>query len=57
MKHQSQTANLAGAKIHYLKAGSGMKTLVLIHGFGDTSASAISGKRSIPLRRSGTFIS
>jgi pimeloyl-ACP methyl ester carboxylesterase len=36
-KYQSQTANLSGAKIHYLKAGTGKKTLVLIHGFGDTS--------------------
>jgi pimeloyl-ACP methyl ester carboxylesterase len=34
---QSQTANLSGADIHYLKAGTGKKTLVLIHGFGDTS--------------------
>jgi pimeloyl-ACP methyl ester carboxylesterase len=36
-KYHSQTATLSGAKIHYLKAGSGKKTLVLIHGFGDTS--------------------
>jgi pimeloyl-ACP methyl ester carboxylesterase len=36
-KYQSQLANLTGARIHYLKAGSGPKTLVLIHGFGDTS--------------------
>src|SRR2546428_3767254 len=36
-KYQSQTENLSGAKIHYLKAGTGKKTLVLIHGFGDTS--------------------
>jgi pimeloyl-ACP methyl ester carboxylesterase len=36
-RYQSQTANLSGAKIHYLKAGSGTKTLVFIHGFGDTS--------------------
>jgi pimeloyl-ACP methyl ester carboxylesterase len=36
-KYQSQTANLSGVKIHYLKAGTGNKTLVLIHGFGDTS--------------------
>jgi len=35
--YQSQTANLSGARIHYLKAGTGKKTLVLIHGFGDTS--------------------
>ena len=37
MKDQSQMANLTGARIHYLKAGTGPKTLVLIHGFGDTS--------------------
>ncbi len=36
-KYQSQTAKLSGARIHYLKAGTGKKTLVLIHGFGDTS--------------------
>src|SRR5881396_734816 len=36
-KYQSQTANLSGAKIHYLRAGTGKKKLVLIHGFGDTS--------------------
>ena len=36
-KYQSLTANLSGVRIHYLKAGSGKKTLVLIHGFGDTS--------------------
>src|SRR4029077_7173934 len=35
--YQSLTANLSGARIHYLKAGTGKKTLVLIHGFGDTS--------------------
>jgi pimeloyl-ACP methyl ester carboxylesterase len=35
--YQSRTANLSGASIHYLKAGAGEKTLVLIHGFGDTS--------------------
>jgi len=28
---------LSAVKIHYLKAGTGKKTLVLIHGFGDTS--------------------
>ncbi len=28
---------MSGAKIHYLIAGSGTRTLVLIHGFGDTS--------------------
>jgi pimeloyl-ACP methyl ester carboxylesterase len=37
MEPESLTANLTGARIHYLKAGSGKKTLVLIHGFGDTS--------------------
>src|SRR5881396_3208014 len=31
------TANLSAVKIHYLRAGTGKKTLVLIHGFGDTS--------------------
>ena len=36
-RYQSQTANLSGVKLHYLKAGTGKKTLVLIHGFGDTS--------------------
>jgi len=35
--YQSHTANLGTVKIHYLKAGTGKKTLVLIHGFGDTS--------------------
>ena len=35
--YQSHTANVNGVKIHYLKAGSGTKPLVLIHGFGDTS--------------------
>src|SRR5262245_1687471 len=36
-KYQSLTASLTEAKIHYLRAGIGAKTLVLIHGFGDTS--------------------
>src|SRR5258705_2593632 len=35
--YESRTANLSAVKIHYLKAGTGKKTLVLIHGFGDTS--------------------
>jgi len=35
--YQSQTANVNGVKIHYLKAGTGKMPLVLIHGFGDTS--------------------
>src|SRR5262245_10424836 len=35
--YQSLTADVNGIKLHYLKAGSGDKTLVLIHGFGDTS--------------------
>lgn len=35
--YQSLMADVNGIKIHYLKAGSGKKTLVLIHGFGDTS--------------------
>jgi pimeloyl-ACP methyl ester carboxylesterase len=34
---QSQSATVNGVTIHYLKAGTGNKTLVLIHGFGDTS--------------------
>jgi pimeloyl-ACP methyl ester carboxylesterase len=36
-KYESHAANLTGAKIHYLKTGTGPKALVLIHGFGDTS--------------------
>ncbi|HLQ79078.1 MAG TPA: alpha/beta hydrolase, partial [Terriglobia bacterium] len=36
-KYESHIANLSAVKIHYLKAGTGKKTLVLIHGFGDTS--------------------
>lgn len=36
-KYESRTADLSGVKIHYLKAGAGKDTLVLIHGFGDTS--------------------
>ena len=35
--YESHSANLSAVKIHYLKAGMGQKTLVLIHGFGDTS--------------------
>lgn len=35
--YQSQTANVNGVKIHYLKAGTGKTPLVLLHGFGDTS--------------------
>jgi pimeloyl-ACP methyl ester carboxylesterase len=35
--YESKTANLTNVKIHYLKSGTGNKTLVLIHGFGDTS--------------------
>jgi len=35
--YQSLTANVNGVKIHYLKAGTGKKVLVLIHGFGETS--------------------
>lgn len=34
---QSQTANVNGVRIHYLKAGTGKTPLVMIHGFGDTS--------------------
>ena len=36
-KSESHTADLSAVKIHYLRAGTGKKTLVLIHGFGDTS--------------------
>src|SRR6059036_2748722 len=35
--YESHTAKLSAVKIHYLKAGIGERTLVLIHGFGDTS--------------------
>ena len=35
--YQSQAAQLKDVRIHYLKAGTGKNTLVLIHGFGDTS--------------------
>src|SRR5215831_3951022 len=35
--YESLTANLNAVRLHYLKAGIGTKTLVLIHGFGDTS--------------------
>src|SRR5436309_3847835 len=35
--YQSRTADLGNVKIHYLKAGAVKNTLVLIHGFGDTS--------------------
>jgi pimeloyl-ACP methyl ester carboxylesterase len=35
--YRSQMANVNGVKIHYLKAGTGKKPLVLIHGFGETS--------------------
>lgn len=35
--YQSRRADLGSVRIHYLKAGSGKNTLVLIHGFGDTS--------------------
>jgi pimeloyl-ACP methyl ester carboxylesterase len=34
---QSLTANVNGVKIHYLKAGTGKRPLVLLHGFGETS--------------------
>jgi pimeloyl-ACP methyl ester carboxylesterase len=36
-KYESKFANVNGVRIHYLKAGTGTKALVLIHGFGDTS--------------------
>lgn len=35
--YQSLTANVNGVRLHYLKAGTGRRPLVLIHGFGDTS--------------------
>ncbi|HKF94045.1 MAG TPA: alpha/beta hydrolase [Gammaproteobacteria bacterium] len=35
--YQSQTANVNGVQIHYLKAGTGKTPLVLLHGFGETS--------------------
>src|SRR5215831_15001864 len=35
--YQSRTADLGAVRIHYLKAGTGKNTIVLIHGFGDTS--------------------
>lgn len=35
--YQSQNANVNGINIHYLKAGSEKRSLVLIHGFGETS--------------------
>ena len=34
---ESQSADVNGVKIHYLKSGTGPNALVLIHGFGDTS--------------------
>jgi pimeloyl-ACP methyl ester carboxylesterase len=36
-KYQSQTTDVNGVTIHYLRAGNGKTPLVLIHGFGDTS--------------------
>jgi pimeloyl-ACP methyl ester carboxylesterase len=36
-KYQSLTANVNGVRVHYLKAGTGKRPLVLLHGFGDTS--------------------
>lgn len=35
--YESSIANLSAVRLHYLKAGTGKKTLLLIHGFGDTS--------------------
>jgi pimeloyl-ACP methyl ester carboxylesterase len=35
--YESHTAYVNEVKLHYLKAGTGAKGLVLIHGFGDTS--------------------
>lgn len=37
VNYQSKTANVNGVKIHYLQCGTGQKTLVMIHGFGETS--------------------
>jgi len=37
VNYQSLTANVNGVRIHYLKAGTGTRPLVLVHGFGDTS--------------------
>ncbi|MEO5860174.1 MAG: alpha/beta hydrolase [Pyrinomonadaceae bacterium] len=36
-KYESKFANVNSVKIHYLKAGTGNKVLVLLHGFGETS--------------------
>src|SRR6478752_4560391 len=35
--YQSLTAAANGIQVHYLKAGTGKKVLVLLHGFGETS--------------------
>jgi pimeloyl-ACP methyl ester carboxylesterase len=35
--HQSLMVKVNGVRIHYLKAGTGVKPLVMIHGFGETS--------------------
>lgn len=35
--YESLTADVRGVRLHYLKAGTCQKVLVLIHGFGDTS--------------------
>ena len=35
--YESKFANVNGVRIHYLKAGTGKKALVLIHGFGDNA--------------------
>jgi pimeloyl-ACP methyl ester carboxylesterase len=35
--YQSLTADVNGVRVHYLKAGTGKRPLVLLHGFGDTS--------------------
>ncbi|MEP6847833.1 MAG: alpha/beta hydrolase [Acidobacteriota bacterium] len=35
--YQSLSAEVNGVKIHYLKAGTGAKPLILLHGFGETS--------------------
>jgi pimeloyl-ACP methyl ester carboxylesterase len=35
--YHSRNASVNGVTLHYLKAGTGNRTLVLIHGFGETS--------------------
>jgi len=35
--YESKFANVNGVRIHYLKAGTGKRALVLVHGFGDNA--------------------